>query len=109
MTLSSNAAWETVRGHGGLLASKQIGARVSGMVNICECLINVVTGQQAKVADRLEKACGGHRLFSGPCHGHPTPPADRADLTHSVIYVKHGKPVSSSRESSRKASRWGGG
>jgi hypothetical protein len=24
------------------------------MVNTCECLINVVTGQQAKDADRLE-------------------------------------------------------
>lgn len=64
------------------------------MVNTCECLINVVTGQQAKDADRLEpkRQSGGQRLFCGPSRGQETPPADRADLTHSVIYAKHGKP-----------------
>src|SRR2546429_9955215 len=64
------------------------------MVNTGECLINVVTGHQAKDADRLEpkRQCGGQRLFCGLSHGQSTPPADRADLTHSVSYAKHGKP-----------------
>jgi hypothetical protein len=41
---------------------------VSGMVNTGECLINVVTGQQAKDADRLEPkgSVAGRGYFAGP-------------------------------------------
>jgi len=44
------------------------GARVSGMVNTCERLINVVTRRQAKDADKLEPkgTVAGRGFFDGP-------------------------------------------
>ncbi len=66
------------------------------MVNICERLINVVKGHKPNDADTVglrQKARGGHRVSLLPCHGHPTPPAKRADLTHPGIQIKHDKPV----------------
>ena len=62
--------------------------------NTCESLINVVTEQQAKDADRLEPK------GTWPSSGVPNspdaddaPPAERRALTHSGIHAKRGKPV----------------
>ncbi len=42
--------------------------------------------------------------------GQPTLPANRADLTHLVMYAERGKPkVLPNRVGSRKANQWDGG
>ena len=78
------------------------------MVNVSESLLNVVSGNQAKVADKPEPK-GGSRMF--PCklgtHGQTGLPADRRHLTYTVDYVKRGKPALSpyTRKADRKESR----
>jgi hypothetical protein len=76
------------------------------MGNTCESLINVVTEQQAKDADRLEPK--GKWPSSGASNSpdaDDAPSAERRALTHSGTHTKRGKPVAlptrefSSRES----------
>ena len=77
------------------LASMRIGARVDGMVSISERSINVVTVNKPKTMTGLRQngTVVGAGSLGLPCHGHTTPPADRADLTHAVSQAEHGKPV----------------
>src|SRR5437588_644261 len=54
----------------------------------------------------LGELCDGKGVRHCLPRGQETPPADRADLTHSVTHVKHGKPVSLlKRKATRKGSR----
>ena len=79
-----------------LPASGGDGARVDGMVNGSEPLINVVSESKPKIAERL----GPKRHRSGtwgsafPRHGQSTLPADRGHLTRPVHHAERGKPVS---------------
>ncbi len=59
---------------------------MDGRVNTCELLINVVTNERAKDADRLYpkgKWPGTEGAFSSVMDDGP--PAEREDLTHPVI------------------------
>ena len=79
------------------------------MVNVSKSLLNVVSGNQAKVADKPEpkKVCS--RMFSCMLgtHGQTRLPADRRHLTYTVDYVKRVKPALSPyiRKADRKESR----
>ena len=64
------------------------------MVSICKRSINVVTTYKPKMLTGLsQKALWWVQGLLLPCHGQPTPPAERADLTHPVAQDEHGKPV----------------
>ncbi len=81
------------------------------MVNICESLINVVSNEQAKDADRLEPKGSvvrdGSSLVACRRHSHRR---IGETLTHAGIQTEHGKPVSlPTGKASRKVSRWGCG
>ena len=97
---------ETVRLKVHLPAPGEWGARLAGMVNPCELLINVVKPNVPKVlgtAKRYEVAI--------PFFGRDTRTisltADRQNLTRSVTHVERGKPIALPQgKARRKASRW---
>ena len=64
------------------------------MVNTCELLINVVKIKRAKDAERLypKGRWPGTGASLSPVMD-DGPPANREDLTHPVIHIEHGKPV----------------
>jgi hypothetical protein len=65
------------------------------MVSRCECLINVDKRNKLKAwaAGLGQKGNGvGIGAVAIPYHGHPTLPADRADLTGRVVHEERGKP-----------------
>jgi hypothetical protein len=67
---------------------------LDGKVNTCELLLNVVTNERAKGADRLcpkGEWPGTAVAFSAVMDD--VPPAEREDLPHPVIQTEHGKPV----------------
>ena len=78
-----------------LPASGGDGARVDGMVNTSEPLINVVSENKPKIADRLapKRHRSGTWDSAFPRHGHTTLPADRGHLTRPVHHAERGKPV----------------
>ena len=70
----------------------QSGARVDGMVNICEPLINVVNGNKPKVltspkrTNRLgPKGKWPGARVSGSLAADDVPPANRRNLTHLMV------------------------
>ena len=67
---------------------------MSGMVNIGECLINVVTGQQAKDADRLEPkgTVTGRGYFAGSLVDKKRHRRIEQTYPTLVSYTEHGKP-----------------
>ena len=78
------------------------------MASTCELSINVVTKNRPNHAERSDSS--GSRGFQVPWRGHPTLPAEREGLTHSVVYPERGKPVALPRgKADRKGSRWGCG
>ena len=57
-------------------------------------LVNCRYDKQAKDADRLEpKGTVAGVGFADYPIVNKKPPAERADLTHPVIYAEHGKPI----------------
>lgn len=74
----------TVRGN--VICQHQGGwdARLDGMTNICELLINVVMSEKPKVLTGFnQKVRDGLRLLYLGVHGHQTSPANRQGLNHS--------------------------
>ena len=68
---------------------------MGGKVNICERSVNVVIRTKPKMLIGLRQngTVVGAGSLGLPCHGQLTPPANRADLTHPVTHIEHGKPV----------------
>ncbi len=65
----------------------RVGARVDGMENVSEPLINVVRTNKPKTLIGLsQKACGWHRCFSLHLSQTIQPPADRRLLTHPMAH-----------------------
>ena len=67
---------------------------MSGMVNTCESLINVVTENKPKMLTGLDQ---NGTWPSSDAHNSSdaddAPPAKRRDLTHSGTHEERGKPV----------------
>ncbi len=65
----------------------RVGARVDGMENASEPLINVVRTNKPKTLIGLsQKACGWNRCFSLHLSQTRQPPADRRLLTHPMTH-----------------------
>lgn len=84
---------ETVRLKVHLPAPGGWGARLAGMVNQCELLINVVKPNVPKVLGTTPKGMRWLFLFLGRDTRTINLTADRQNLTRSVTYVERGKPV----------------
>lgn len=98
---------ETVRLKVHLPAPGGWGARLAGMVNQCELLINVVKPNVPKVLGTTPKGMRWLFLFLGRDTRTISLTADRQNLTRSVTYVERGKPVTLPQgKARRKASRW---
>src|SRR5262249_16102197 len=84
---------------------------LSRLVNECESLINVVSSDQRKRLSRLNqngKGSGTGALTSPVAD--VAPPAEKRDLTDSVVFIERGKPVILPNGNAlRKASRSGCG
>jgi hypothetical protein len=79
---------------------------LSGMVNTCESLINVVTENKPKMLTGLDqKVRGPSSDAPNSSDADDAPPAEQRDLTHSVAHEKRGKPVFFRWQVQRKASR----
>src|SRR5437588_3665530 len=70
-------------------------ARVDGMANRCEPLVNVVKANKPKVLRGLNQkgTVTGRGVSSFPSRRHSTSPANRRGLTHLGTQAEHGKPV----------------
>jgi hypothetical protein len=95
-----------------LPASRQLGARVDGMVNTHELPINVVRTNKPKMLTGLsQKARGLVWEFSLLPSQTRRPPADRQDLPHHMVRTRNVVSPSSSHQGRQavRHSRWGGG
>ena len=90
-----------------LLALKRRGARMNGMANPGELLINIVSLNKPKVLSRLEPKWqrSGHKGFAFPCHGQTTLPVDRESLNHSLLLKRNMVSPYFSRKGKRVARR----
>ncbi len=82
------------RGAGVTASIRRRGARVQGMVSICELSINTVKTDQPKMLTgwsqkALWRVQGLEHLLSWAA----TPPVNRENLTPVVAHTEHGKPV----------------
>ena len=81
-------------GESRLLASRRSGARVGGMANTCEPLINVVSTVQPKMLTGWDqKGMWSVQRLAGPLPQTSQPPAERRSLTHRAHQTERGKPV----------------
>jgi hypothetical protein len=77
------------------------------MVNKCESLINVVSSDKRKRLSRLNQngKWSGTGALTSPV-ADVAPPAEKRDLTDSVVFIERGKPVTLPYgKALRKASR----
>jgi len=101
--------WDNVSGSASIKAVLELG--LNYRVNLCELLIKTVNKDRLKIADKPEpkgKRPSSEALFFSDVDVAPS--VKWQDLSSSVTYVEHGKPVSFPQgKANRKASRKGCG